>query len=60
MCQGGFVSPVLFSLYVSYVLAPSHHIKLPLYVDDMILIVTFCRPSLHVIYLEAYLGRLEY
>jgi hypothetical protein len=40
--------------------ALSCHVNLALYADNTALIVTSYRPSLLVIYLETYLGRLEH
>jgi hypothetical protein len=57
--QGGFVSPVLFSLYVNNTPTPSRHVELVQYADNTALIATSRDPSLLVGYLEAYLGRLE-
>jgi hypothetical protein len=57
--QGGLVSPVLFSLYVNDMTAPSHHVELALYADDAALIATSRSPLLLVSYLETYLNRLE-
>jgi len=38
--HGGFISPVLFSLYVNDIPPPSHHVELALYVDDTAIIAT--------------------
>jgi hypothetical protein len=59
VAQGGLVSPVLFSLYVNDMPAPSRHVELALYADDTALIATSCSPLLLVSYLETYLNRLE-
>jgi hypothetical protein len=55
----GLVFPVLFSLYVNDIPAPSRHVELARYADDTALVTTSRSPSLLVGYLEAYLGRLE-
>ena len=34
LAQGGIISPVLFILYVNDMPSPSHHVELPLYVQD--------------------------
>jgi retron-type reverse transcriptase len=57
--QGGLVSPVLFSLYVNDMPAPSLHVELALYADDTALIATSRSPLLLVSYLETYLNKLE-
>jgi hypothetical protein len=57
--QGGLVSPVLFSLYVSDIHTPSCYVELAQYADDTALVATSRCPSLLVGYLLAYLGRLE-
>jgi hypothetical protein len=59
VAQGGIVSPVLFSLYVNDMPAPSRHVELALYADDTALIATSRSPLLLVSYLETYLNRLE-
>jgi hypothetical protein len=59
VAQGGLVSPVLFSLYVNDMPAPSRHVELALYADDTALIATSRSPLLLVSYLETYLNRLE-
>jgi hypothetical protein len=59
VAQGGFVSPVLFSLYVNDIPTPSRHVELAQYADDTALVATSRSPSLLVGYLDAYLGRLE-
>jgi hypothetical protein len=62
VAQGGLVSPVLFSLYVNDIPAPSRHVELAAsqYADDTALVATSCSPSLLVGYLKDYLGRLEH
>jgi hypothetical protein len=57
--QGGFISPVLFSLYVNDMHSPSHHFELALYADNTAIIVTFRKPTLLVRYLESYLNDLR-
>jgi hypothetical protein len=57
--QGGLLSPVLFSLYVNDIPTLSRHVELAQYVDDTALLATSRSPSLLVVYLEAYFGRLE-
>jgi hypothetical protein len=59
VAQGGLVSPVLFSLYVKDMPAPSRHTELALYADDTALTATSRSPLLLVSYLETYLNRLE-
>jgi hypothetical protein len=56
VAQGGFVSPLLFSLYVNDIPVPSRHV---VYADDTALIATSRSPLLLVSYLETYLNRLE-
>jgi hypothetical protein len=60
VAQGGFISTVLFSLYVNNVPTPSHHIELAQYTDDMALVASSHSLSLLVGYLETYLSRLEH
>jgi hypothetical protein len=59
VAQGGFISPVLFSLYVNDMPSPSHHVELDLYADDTAIIATSRKPTLLVSYLEAYLSDLQ-
>jgi hypothetical protein len=59
VAQGGLVSPVLFSLYIKEMPAPSRHVELALYADDTALIATSRSTLLLVSYLETYLNRLE-
>ena len=56
VAQGGLISPVLFSLYVNDMPPPSYHVELDLYADDTAIIVTSCKPTLLVSYLESYLN----
>jgi hypothetical protein len=51
VAQGGFISPVLFNLYVDMP-PPSHHVELALYADDTAVIATSRKPTLLVSYLE--------
>jgi hypothetical protein len=60
VAQGGFVSPVLFRLYVNDIPTPSSHVELAQYADDTALVATSRSPSLVISYLETYLGRLEH
>jgi hypothetical protein len=59
VAQGGIVSPVLFSLYVTDVSTLSRHVELTQYAHDTALVAVSRSPSLLVVFLEAYLGRLE-
>jgi hypothetical protein len=59
VAQGGLISPLLFSLYVNDIPAPSRHVEIALYADDAALIATSRSPLLYVSYLETYLNRLE-
>jgi len=59
VAQGGLISPVLFSLYVSDMPPPSHHVELALYADYTAIIATSCKPTLLVTYLESYLKELQ-
>jgi hypothetical protein len=38
---------------------PLHHVKLALYLDNMFILATSCKPVLLVSYLEAYLSDLQ-
>jgi hypothetical protein len=38
--HGGFISPLLFSLYVNDMSKPSHHVEVALYADDTAIIAT--------------------
>jgi hypothetical protein len=57
--QTGLISLVLFSVYLNDIPAPSCHIELAQYVDNMALIAVSRSQLLFTDYLEAYLGRLE-
>jgi hypothetical protein len=57
--QGGLIFPVLFSLYVSYMPLPSHHVEVAIYADDTAIIATSRKPTLLVSYLECYLNDLQ-
>jgi hypothetical protein len=59
MPQGGLISPVSFSVYVSDKPSPSHRIELPLYADDAAIIATSRKPTLLVSYLESYCNDLQ-
>jgi len=59
VAQGGLISPVLFSLYVSNMPSPSHHVKLALYADDTAITATSRKPTLLVSYLEPFLNELQ-
>jgi hypothetical protein len=59
VAQGGLIFPVLFSLYVSDMPSPSHHVDLALYADDTAIIATFRKPMLLVSYQESYLNDLQ-
>jgi hypothetical protein len=59
VAQGGFVSPVLFSLYVNGTPPHFRHFELLQYADDTALVSASRSPWLLVAYLEAYIGRLE-
>ena len=56
VAQGGFITPVLFSLYVNDMTTPSHHVDLALYADDTAIIATSRKPTLLVSYLESHLN----
>jgi hypothetical protein len=57
VAQGGFISPVLFSLYVKDM--PSYHVELALYADEMAIIASSRKPTLLGSYLDAYLNDLQ-
>ena len=57
--QWGLVSPVLFSLYVKDMPAPSRHVGLVFYADDTAIIATSRSPVLLVSYIETYLSDVE-
>jgi hypothetical protein len=59
LAQGELLFPVLFYLYVNDILAPSRHVGLAQYADNMALVATPRSTSLLVGYLEACVGRLE-
>jgi hypothetical protein len=59
VAQGGLVSPVLFSLYVNNIPAPSRHVELALYADDTTIISTSHKSALLSRYLETYLSDLQ-
>jgi hypothetical protein len=52
-------SPVLLTLYFKDLPSPSHHVQLALYADDTAIIVTSCKPTLLVSYLESYINDLQ-
>jgi hypothetical protein len=52
MVQGGLISPGLFIFYVYGISPPSDHVELALYVDNTAFVVTSCKPTLLVIYLD--------
>jgi hypothetical protein len=56
VAQSGWISPVLFNLYVNDMPSPSHHFELALYADDTATIATSRKPMLLVSYLESYLN----
>jgi hypothetical protein len=53
------ISPVLFSLYVTGMPSPSHHVDLALYEDDTANIPTSRQTALLVKYLGIYFSDLE-
>jgi hypothetical protein len=53
VAQGGWISPVLFIMYVNDMPTPSHHVELTLYVDDTVTILTSRKTMLLVCYLES-------
>jgi hypothetical protein len=57
--QGGFISPVPFSLYVNNMPSPSHHVELALYADGTAIIATSRKQTLLVSYLESYLKDIQ-
>jgi len=59
VAQGGFISPVLFNLYVNDMPKPSHHVELALYAEDTAIIATSRTPVLLVSFLQSYLSHLE-
>jgi hypothetical protein len=46
LAQGGFISPVLFSLYVDEIPSLWHHVELALHADDTVIIATSRKPTL--------------
>ena len=56
--QGGIISPLLFSLYVNDMPAPSRHVEVALY-EDTAIIATSRKPTLSVSYLETYLIKFQ-
>jgi hypothetical protein len=54
VAQVGFISPVLFSLYVNDMPSPSHCVELALYADDTAIIARSRKPTLFVSYLVSY------
>ena len=56
--QGGIISPLLFSLYVNDMPAPSRHVEVGLYADTAI-IATSRKLTLSVSYLETYLIKFQ-
>jgi retron-type reverse transcriptase len=59
VAQGGWISPVFFSLYVNDMPSPSHHDELALYADDTAIIATSRKLTLLVSYLDSYLNDLQ-
>jgi len=59
VAQGGLISPVLFSLNVSDIPSPSHHVEMALRADDTAIIAKSCKSTLLVSYLESYLNDLQ-
>jgi len=59
VAQGELIFPILFSLYVNYMLSPSHHFELSLYADDTVIIATSRKPMLLVSYLDSYLNDIQ-
>jgi hypothetical protein len=53
------IPPVLFNLFLNVMPSPSHHVELALYADETAVIVTSCKPTLLVIYLESYLHDIQ-
>jgi hypothetical protein len=58
VAQGGFITPVLFSLYVDMP-SSSHQVEVVLYADDTAVIATSRKPTLLVRYLESYINDLQ-
>jgi len=59
LAQGGLISRGLFSLYVTDMPSPSHHVEFSLYADGTAIIATSREPTLLVRYLESYLNDLQ-
>ena len=59
VAQGGLISPVLFSLYVNDMTAPSRHVELALYAHYTTIIATSRKPTLLVSYLVLYFSDLQ-
>jgi hypothetical protein len=59
VAQGGIISPVLFSLYVTDMPSPSHHVELAHSADDTAFISTSRKPTLLVSYPEPYFNDLQ-
>jgi hypothetical protein len=59
VAQLGFISTVVFSLYVNDMPSPSHHVDLGLNADDTAIIATSRKQTLLVSYLESYLNDLQ-
>ena len=59
VAQGGFVYPVLFSLYVNDMPSPSRHVDFSLYADDTVMISMSRKSTLLVGFLESYLNDLQ-
>jgi hypothetical protein len=57
--QGGLIYPVLFSLYVYALPAPSHNVEYALYTDGTAVIATSRKPTLLVIYMDYFLSDLQ-
>jgi retron-type reverse transcriptase len=51
--QGGWISPVLFNLYVNDMPSLSHHVDLALYADDTAIIAKSRKSTLLVSYLKS-------
>ena len=59
VAQGGLISPVLFSLYVSNMPSPSHHTELVLYAEVTAITAMSRKLTLLVSYLDSYLNELQ-
>jgi hypothetical protein len=51
--QGGFLSPVLLSLYVKDMPTPSRNFELALYAENTAIIATYHKPVLLITYLHS-------